>query len=159
MSAFHSARRAALVATLLWAACAAMSTAPAAARRGPADGVQVDVRPLIENSDGGPTAGWVEQELPGAIAGALAASGQAGTPVSSGSTTSFWGRTAAGSVPLGSAPDQMVGEVTSGGVTRPLRASTSYYPSPTDNVMIEQSNHRRVSELVQAFAGWIAKGY
>ncbi len=159
MSAFHSARRAALAATLLWAACAAMSTAPAAARRGPADGVQVDVRPLIENSDGGPTAGWVEQELPGAIAGALAASGQAGTPVSVRIDYVILGPNGGGFGPAGSAPDQMVGEVTSGGVTRPLRASTSYYPSPTDNVMIEQSNHRRVSELVQAFAGWIAKGY
>ena len=53
----------------------------------------------------------------------------------------------------------MIGEVTRGGVTQPLRATTYYYPAPQDNVMIEQSNFTRVSRLVQAFADWVARGY
>ena len=156
MSTFRFTGRSALVATLACIASAAVMPPLAAAR---SSGVVVDVRPLIESSDGGPTAGWVEQELPGAIAGALAASGQAGSPVSVRINFVILGPNSGGVGPAGSSPDQMIGDVTSGGVTRPLRATSYYYPTPTDNVMIEQSNHLRVSQLVQAFAGWIAKGY
>jgi hypothetical protein len=42
-------------------------------------------------------------------------------------------------------------------VARPLRASTSYYPMAVDQVLVEQSNHDRVSQLVQAFAYWAAR--
>jgi hypothetical protein len=156
MPAFRFTRRSALVATL---ACVASAVAMPQLADARSSGVVVDVRPLIESTDGGPTAGWVEQELPGAIAGALAASGQGASPVSVRINYVILGSNSGGAGPAGSSPDQMVGEVTSGGVTRPLRATSYYYPSPTDNVMIEQSNHLRVSQLVQTFAGWIAKGY
>ena len=81
MFAFHFTRRAALAAILVGAPSATMLTNPAIARPAPADGVRVDVGPLLENS-GEPTAGWVAHQLPGAIEAALAGSGQAGTPVS-----------------------------------------------------------------------------
>jgi hypothetical protein len=152
MPAFALTRRAALVSI----ASIATLTRAAAARHGPARGVQVDVGPLLENS-GEPTAGWVARELPGAIAAALAASGQAGTPVSVRIDYVILGPNSGGV--SGPSPDQMIGEVARGGVARPLRATTSYFPSAVDNVMIEESNHRRVSQLVQAFAGWIARGY
>jgi len=156
MSAFALTRRAALAATLASIASAAALARPAAARSRPAGGVRVDVGPLLENS-GEPTAGWVANELPGAIAAALASSGQAGTPVSVRIDYVLLGPNSGGV--SGSSPDQMIGEVTTDGVTRPLRAMTTYLPSSLDNVMMEQSNHRRVSQLVQAFAYWIAKGY
>jgi hypothetical protein len=59
----------------------------------------------------------------------------------------------------GPAKDEMVGVVMTGGVERPLRASSSYFPSPADNAMIEQSIHDRVNQLSQAFAYWVARGF
>ena len=157
MSAFRFTRRAALAAPFAWAASLEIVSLPAsAAHRTPYGGVTVDVGPLLGNS-GEPTAGWVAAELPGAIASALAASGQGGSPVRVRIDYVILGPSVVG--PSGGSPDQMIGEVTRGGVTRPLRATRFHYPSPEDNVMIEQSNHRRVSLLVEAFAGWIAKGY
>ena len=38
----------------------------------------------------------------------------------------------------------------------PLRATSSYYPSPVDQALV-QSNHNRVFLLAQAFAGWVPK--
>ena len=105
---------------------------------------------------GEPTAGWVAHELPGAIEAALVGSGRAGASVSARIDFVLLGPTNGGVA--GPSPDQ-IGEVTEGGVTRPLRATTSYFPSPVNNTMIEESNHLRVSKLVQAFADWIARGY
>ncbi len=159
MFAFHFTRRAALAAILVGASSATVPTNPAAARRAPTDGVRVDVGPLLENS-GEPTAGWVARQLPGAIASALAGSGQAGTPVSVRIDYVILGQSDSGGGPGGSsAPDQMIGEVTRGGVTQPLRAQTFYYPAASDPTMFEQANFDRVSQLCQAFAGWVAKGY
>ena len=39
----------------------------------------------------------------------------------------------------------------------PLRATSSYYPSPVDQALVVQSNHNRVFLLAQAFAGWVPK--
>ena len=156
MSAFQFTRRAALAATVAWAASAA--TESAAARLQPAGGVRVDVGPLLGNS-GEPTAGWVAQELPRAIAAALAASGQGGTPVFVRIEYVILGPNSGGAGPAGSSPDQMIGEVTRGGLTSPLRATSNYYPAGSDAAMIEQSNYNRVANLCQAFAGWVARGY
>jgi hypothetical protein len=154
MSAFPVTRRAALFA---WAASAAMLTRPAAARLAPADGVRVDVGPLLENS-GETTAGWVAWELPDAIEFRLAASGQAGTPVSVRIDYVLLGPNSSGVGPAGSSPDQMIGEVTRGDVTQPLRATTYYYPAASDAAQIEQSNDYRVFRLCQAFADWVVRG-
>jgi hypothetical protein len=45
-----------------------------------------------------------------------------------------------------------------GGAERQLRTSSSYFPSPADNAMIEQSVRDRVNQLLQAFAYWVARG-
>lgn len=158
MSVFGFVRRAALAASVAAAAVLAIPLASSGARPLPHGGVSVDVHPLLGHS-GEPTAGWVAQELPGALASALAAYGQAGAPVSVRIDYVILGPNSGGVGPAGSSPDQMIGEVTRGGVTQPLRATTYYYPAPQDNVMIEQSNFTRVSRLVQAFADWVARGY
>jgi hypothetical protein len=44
-----------------------------------------------------------------------------------------------------------------GGVESRLRASTSYQLGPADRAMIEQINHDRVSQLVQALVFWVTK--
>ncbi len=158
MLAFHFTRRAALAAILMGASSATMLTVPATARPAPAGGVRVDVGPLLENS-GEPTAGWVARQLPGAIEAALAGSGQAGTPVSVRIDYVILGASSGEGGPAGSTLDQIVGEVTRGGVTQPLRAQTFYYAAASDPAMFEQANFYRVAQLCQAFAGWIAKGY
>ena len=149
MSAIHFTRRQAAAAALGWAALWAAQ--PATARTA-AGGIHVDVSPLMENS-GEPTAGWVARELPAA----LAAAGVSG-PISVRIDYVILGPNSGG-VSAGSSPDQMIGEVTRGGVTTPLRASSSYYPSPVDNTMIERSNFIRVSQLCRVFAEWVARGY
>jgi hypothetical protein len=44
-----------------------------------------------------------------------------------------------------------------GGQQWPVRATAKYHLSAVDQVMFEESNHRRVTELVQALAYWLAK--
>ena len=46
-----------------------------------------------------------------------------------------------------------------GGVARPLRAQTWYYPAASDPATIEQSNYDRVFQLSRAFAYWAARGF
>ena len=120
----------------------------------PAGGVRVDVSPLRANA-GDPTAAWVARELPAALAQALAERGGAGAPISVRVDYVLLGPSSGGV--SGPSPDQMVGAVTVGGAERPLRASTHYYPSPVDQALVEQSNHDRVSQLVQAFAYWAVR--
>ena len=67
------------------------------------------------------------------------------------------GPSSGGQGPLGSSPDQILGEVIVGGVARPLRATTSYFPMAVDQALGEQSNHDRVLQLVRAFAYWVAR--
>ena len=116
-------------------------------------GIRVDVTPLLENS-GQPTAGWVAQEMPAALARAGVVA-----PASVRIDYVMLGPNTGGVGPAGASLDQIVGEATVGGVARPVRASVSYFSSPVDQTMIEQSNHDRVSQLVQALAYWVAKGY
>jgi hypothetical protein len=119
-------------------------------------GVRVDVASLRAEV-GDPTARWVAEELPGALAEALASVGRAGAPVKVRIDTVILGPSSGGQGPHGASPDQILGEVIVGGVARPLRASTSYYPMAVDQALVEQSNHDRVSQLVQAFAYWAAR--
>ena len=53
----------------------------------------------------------------------------------------------------------MIGAVIVGGVARPLRAQTWYYPAASDPATIEQSNYDRVFQRSRAFAYWAARGY
>ena len=53
--------------------------------------------------------------------------------------------------------DNISGVATIGSVQRPVRATARYQVSPIDQAMIEQSNHYRVTQLVQALAFWLAR--
>jgi hypothetical protein len=158
MSRFETTRRAALGAfgALVLAPTIVLSGALA---RQPAafGGIQVDVAPLRANS-GDPTATWVAQTLPGALAQAFASTGRSSVPVAVRIDYVMLGPSTGGNGPNGSSPDQMIGEVIVGGVAHPLRATTSYYPMAVDQALVERSNFERVSQLVQAFAYWVARG-
>jgi hypothetical protein len=119
-------------------------------------GIHVDVAPLRANA-GDLTATWVARVLPGALAQAFASSGRSGVPVAARIDYVILGPGSGGQGPIGSSPDQIVGEVIVGGVAHPLRATNSYYPMAVDQVLVEQSNFDRVSQLVQAFAYWAAR--
>src|SRR5271166_5074864 len=131
-----------------FAASLSLASVPglARARRVEGGGVRVDVTPLLENS-GNPTAAWVAQRLPGAMADALAGRGAAGLPVTVRVDYVMLGPSAGGVGPAGSSPDQMIGDVIVNGVSHPLRATSYYYPSAVDQVMVEQSNYYRVEQL------------
>jgi len=158
MSAFELTRRTALVALVALAGSPAVAERRALAKLGPFGGIRVDVAPLLGNS-GEPTAGWVAQTLPPAIAQALASVGRSGASVAVTIDYVILGPNSGGTGPAGSSPDQMIGTVTIGGVTSPLRATSYYYPSGSDAALIEQSNYNRVYNLSQAFAYWVARGY
>jgi hypothetical protein len=139
-------------------ACASLSGGAFALTRA-MGGINVDVAPLRANA-GDPTAAWVAQVMPGALAQALAEAGRAGTPISVRIDYAILGpATGNAGGPAGSTPDQMVGAVIVGGVARPLRAVTLYYQAASDSVMIAQSNYDRVFQLSRAFAYWAARGY
>jgi len=119
--------------------------------------IRVDVAPLRANA-GDPTATWVEQELPRRLAQALA-----GRLTPKGGTLTVridyltLGPNTGATIHGGSSPDNIIGVATIGSVQWPVRATTSYAASPIDQTMIEQSNHYRVSQLVQALTFWIAR--
>ena len=148
-------RRASIVAFGTFALTSAVFPRSAFARRiTEPGGVRVDVSTLRMNA-GDPTAAWVARELPGALAQALAERGGAGAPISVRVDYVLLGPSTGGV--SGPSPDQMVGSVTIGGVEKPLRASTHFYPSSVDQAQVEQSNHDRVGQLVQAFAYWAVR--
>jgi hypothetical protein len=158
MSRFQLTRRTAIVGfSALFLAPAAARQAPRARGR-PLGGIRVDVVPLRENA-GEPTASWVAQTLPPAIEQAFAAVGRSGTSVAVRIDYVILGPNSGGVGPAGSSPDQLIGAVTEGGVERPLRATSYYYPMASDAAMIEQSNYNRIYQLSQAFAYWVARGY
>jgi hypothetical protein len=56
-----------------------------------------------------------------------------------------------------SSPDNTSGVAMIRNARRPVRATTSYFTSSVDQTMIEQSNHDRVSQLVQALVFWLSR--
>jgi hypothetical protein len=112
--------------------------------------IRIDVSQL-RASVGEPTASWVQNELAQALAGRT---GPNGTPVTLRIDTLTL---SSGIVDCGSSRDKIGGVAIIGGVESPLRASTSYQPGPADHVMIEQIDHIRVSQLVQALVFWVTR--
>jgi hypothetical protein len=158
MSVFEVMRRASLgVFGVVALACASAPGGAFALTRA-VGGIHVDVAPLRKNA-GDPTATWVAQAMPGALAQALAEAGRLGAPVSVRIDYVILGPNSGDGGPASSSPDQMVGAVIAGGVARPLRAQTWYYPAASDPATIEQSNYYRVFQLSRAFAYWAARGY
>ena len=146
-------RRAAIAACGVIVLASAMGNGAARAQSGlPVHNIRVDVAPLRANA-GDPTATWAEQELPRQLAeafsGRLTPTG--GTLVVRIDSLTF------GPNKDGWAWDNISGLATVGGVEWPVRATWRYQASAIDQPMFVQSNHARVSALVQALAFWIAR--
>ena len=114
--------------------------------------IRVDVAPL-RASAGDPTATWVEQELPRQLAQALAGR----TTPGGGTLVVRIDSLTLGPIKDSRAWDNISGVAMVGGIARPVRATSRYWPSASDAAMIAQSNHARVSGAVQALAFWIAR--
>jgi hypothetical protein len=153
MSTIGSIRRVATAALGVFVLLAAVARLDALAQSGlPVRDIRVDVAPL-RASAGDPTAAWVQQGLPDQLAQALAGrmNPKGGTLV-----------VRIDYVFLGpnkdsAARDNISGVATIGGVQWPVRATAMYQASPGDQTMIEESNHRRVTQLVQALTYWLAR--
>ena len=106
-----------------------------------AGAISVDTSPLVAYV-GNPTAGWVQQSLPGALAQVLGP----GTALHVRVDTLYLGNGGPGD------PDRMRGVATLGGRTINVRAVSTYWPSPTDQALPEQALQGRVQALSTAFA-------
>jgi hypothetical protein len=144
-------RRAALVGLAAFAAggLSACNTTPSAgiqpmAASG-AGGAAIDVNttPLVAYV-GNPTAGWVQQSLPGALARILGPAATGGLHVRI--DTLYLGNGGPGD------PDRMRGVAVLGGQTINVRATSTYWSTPTDQALPEQALHGRVQALSVAFA-------
>jgi hypothetical protein len=164
MSAFPLTRRAALAALGALAVPSTLAVGSAHAQAGVRfRNIVVDVSPL-RASAGDPTAAWVQQELPGALAQALArymAPGdRSGATLVARIDFVYLGPSSGGTGAWGSTQDTINGVLMvrgpRGGVAAdtPLRAITSYYPMAVDQALVEEAYHGRVTALAQAFAGW-----
>ena len=156
-------RRAALLALggLPLASMASLAQGPARFRR-----VEVDVAPL-RAALGDPTAAWVAEALPGALAQALgpylAPGDRNGATLVARIEHLYLGPSSGGTGAWGASQDTIAGMLvvrSPGGslaAETPLRAITSYHPSPVDQPLRAQSNHARIVALAQAFAGWVPR--
>jgi hypothetical protein len=166
MSAFPLTRRAAIAAlgALVLPAMAAMPSAsaqPGLRIRA----IKVDVSP-IRASMGDPTAAWVEQALPGALAQSLApymAPGDRnGATLVARIDTLYLGPSSGGGGGFGGfrrTQDTINGTLLLRGprgtvANVPLRAISSYFPMAVDQTLVERALEGRVTALAQAFAGW-----
>lgn len=163
MSAFPLTRRAALVSL---GACLlpAMAETPAALAQAGLRirAIKVDVSP-IRASVGDPTAAWVEEALPGALAQSLApymAPGDRnGATLIARIDTLYLGTSGGGPGFFHQTQDTVNGTLLLRGprgviANVPLRAISSYYPMAVDQALVERALQGRVTALAQAFAGW-----
>jgi hypothetical protein len=163
MSAFPLTRRAALAS--LGALCLPALAAMPAALAQPGlriRAIKVDVSP-IRASMGDPTAAWVEQALPGALAHSLApymAPGDRnGATLVARIDYLYLGSSSGGPGPFGSTQDTINGTFLLRGprgvvANVPLRAISSYFPMAVDQALPERAYQGRVTALAQVFAGW-----
>jgi hypothetical protein len=166
MSAFPLTRRAAIAAlgALVLPSLAEMPSAsaqPGLRIRA----IKVDVSP-IRASMGDPTAAWVEQALPGALAQSLApymAPGDRnGATLVARIDTLYLGPSSGGGGGFGGfrrTQDTINGTLLLRGprgtvANVPLRAISSYFPMAVDQTLVERALEGRVRALAQAFAGW-----
>jgi hypothetical protein len=163
MSAFPLTRRAAIAALGALVLPALAETPSASAQPGlRIRAIKVDVSP-IRQSMGDPTAAWVEEALPGALAQSLApymAPGDRnGATLVARIDNLYLGSSSGGPGPLGSTQDTINGTLSLKGprgvaANVPLRAISSYYPTPVDQTLVERALQGRVTALAQVFAGW-----
>ncbi len=120
--------------------------------------VHVDVQPLRANA-GDPTATWVEHDLTGQLAQALAGRmSRDGAPLTVRIDYLTLGPQTGEMLHAGASLDNIQGVAVIGGRELPIRATSSYYSTPVDQTMIERSNRERVSQLTQALTFWIVRG-
>jgi hypothetical protein len=120
--------------------------------------IHVDVQPLRANA-GDPTATWVQEDLTGQLAQALAGRMmRGGAPLTVRIDYLTLGPQTGEMLHAGASLDNIQGVAVIGGKETPIRATTSYYTTPVDQTMIERSNRDRVAQLTQALAYWIAHG-
>ncbi len=143
-------RRAALVGLAAFAGggLAGCNTTPPAgiqpvAASGAGGAISVDTSPLVAYV-GNPTAGWVQQSLPGALAQVLGSAAPGGLHVRI--DTLYLGNGGPAD------PDRMRGVAMLGGRTISVRATSTYFPTPTDQALPEQALQGRVQALSVAFA-------
>jgi hypothetical protein len=163
MPTFPLTRRAAIAALGALVLPALAETPSASAQPGlRIRAIKVDVSP-IRQSMGDPTAAWVEQALPGALAQSLApymAPGDRnGATLVARIDNLYLGSSSGGPGPLGSTQDTINGTLLLKGprgvaANVPLRAISSYYPTPVDQTLVERALQGRVTALAQVFAGW-----
>jgi hypothetical protein len=164
MSAFPLTRRAALAALGSLALSPAVSVRSALAQPSVRfRDIVVDVAPL-RASMGDPTAAWVQQELPGALAQAMAAymapGDRHGATLVARIDDLYLGPSSGGPGPWGASQDTINGTLLvkgpHGGIAgaAPVRAVAWYHPMGVDQPMRVESNHWRIVALAQAFAGW-----
>ncbi len=115
---------------------------------------------------GGPTAAWLEQALPGALAQSLApymAPGDRNGATLVAQIDYLYLGPSSGGPGFGGfnqTQDTIVGALIlrgpRGGVVAnvPLRAISSYFPMAVDQTLVERTLQGRVVALAQAFAGW-----
>ncbi|HEY1862853.1 MAG TPA: hypothetical protein VGG77_04010 [Roseiarcus sp.] len=128
--------------------------------------IKVDVSP-IRASMGDPTAAWVEEALPGALAQALgpymAPGDRNGATLIARIDYLYLGPSSGGGGNFGGfrrTQDTINGTLLikgpRGGVVAnvPLRAISSYFPMAVDQTLVERALQGRVVALAQAFAGW-----
>jgi hypothetical protein len=125
--------------------------------------IRINVAPL-RASAGDPTATWMDDELRRAlpeVLGPYLAPGDRNAGVLEVRIDYVYlGPSSGGTGPGNSAQDTVVGTFIvrgpRGGVVSqiPLRAIASYFPSATDQALVEEAYHGRVAALAQAFAGW-----
>ena len=113
------------------------------AASGAGGAISVDTTPLVAYV-GNPTAGWVQQSLPGALARVLGSRAPGGLHVRI--DTLYLGNGGPGD------PDRMRGVAILGGRTINVRAISTYWPTPTDQALPEQALQGRVQALSVAFA-------
>jgi hypothetical protein len=128
--------------------------------------IKVDVSP-IRASMGDPTAAWVEEALPGALAQSLApymAPGDRnGATLVARIDYLYLGSSSGGPGFFHQTQDTINGTLLvkgpRGGVVAnvPLRAISSYFPMAVDQTLVERALEGRVTALAQVFAGWAPK--
>ena len=164
MSAFPLTRRAAIAALGALVLPALAEVRSASAQPGlRIRAIKVDVSP-IRASMGDPTAAWVEQALPGALAQSLAAymapGDRGGATLVARIDYLYLGSSSGGPGFFNQTQDTINGTLllkgARGGVVAsvPLRAISSYIPMAIDQTLVERALEGRVTALAQAFAGW-----
>ena len=158
MSTFRIFNRAEALGLLAILSIASMSEAALAQSAPTFRDIRIDVQPLRANALD-PTATWVQEELPGELAQALAGRmSRNGAPLTVRIDYLTLGPQTGEMLHAAASLDNIIGVAVIGGRETPIRATTSYYSNPIDQTMIERSNRARVSKLTQALAYWIGHG-